>query len=95
MLFVLHALDKADALSRRLAAYDAHKAFLADTSRFGLKIIMSGPLVEDDGTTMKGSFFLIEAPTRTEVERFHAADPFKAADVWAQTTITAFLRRVA
>lgn len=94
MLFVLHALDMPDGLPRRLAAYEAHKAFLTDTSAFGLKIIMSGPLTEDDGTTMKGSFFLIEAPSRTHVERFNAADPFKAADVWATVTITAFSRRV-
>jgi uncharacterized protein len=94
MLFVLHALDKSDGLSRRLAAYAAHKAFLTDTSAFGLTIVMSGPLTEDDGTTMKGSFFLIEAPTRVHVERFNEADPFKTADVWAGVSITAFSRRV-
>ena len=43
--------------------YDAHKAFLSDTSRFGVKIVMSGPLVSDDGQTMIGSLFLIEAPS--------------------------------
>jgi uncharacterized protein len=94
MLFVLHALDKADGLPRRLVAYEAHKLFLADTGAFGLKIVMSGPLTEDDGTTMKGSFFLIEAPSRAHVERFNAADPFTAADVWTTVTITAFSRRV-
>jgi uncharacterized protein len=94
MLFVLHALDKPDGLPRRLAAYEAHKAFLADTTAFGLTIVMSGPLTEDDGVTMKGSFFLIEAPSRADVERFNAADPFKAADVWTTVTITAFSRRV-
>jgi uncharacterized protein len=94
MLFVLHALDKPDGLARRLAAYEAHKAFLNDTTAFGLSIVMSGPLTEDDGVTMKGSFFLIDAPSRTHVERFNAADPFRAADVWATVTITAFSRRV-
>jgi uncharacterized protein len=94
MLFVLHALDKADGLPRRLAAYEAHKAFLTDTSGFGLTIVMSGPLMTDDGVTMTGSFFLIEAPSRAHVERFNAADPFKAADVWATVSITAFSRRV-
>lgn len=93
MLFAIHALDRAGALPTRLAHYDAHKAFLSDTSRFGIKIVMSGPLVADDGQTMIGSLFLVEASTRTEVESFHHADPFFAAGIWEKVTITGFLRR--
>ncbi|MFN3688418.1 YciI family protein [Salinarimonas sp.] len=93
MLFAIHALDRPGALPRRLAAYDAHKAFLADTSAFGIRIVMSGPLVADDGETMIGSLFLVEADDRAAVERFNAADPFRAADVWEAVTITGFLRR--
>src|SRR5882762_6400819 len=62
MLFAIHALDRTNALPARLANYDAHKAFLSDTSRFGVAIVMSGPLTSDDGQTMIGSLFLIEAP---------------------------------
>jgi uncharacterized protein len=93
MLFAIHAVDRAGALPTRLAHYDAHKAFLSDTSRFGIKIVMSGPLVADDGQTMIGSLFLVEASTRTEVESFHHADPFFAAGIWEKVTITGFLRR--
>ena len=93
MLFIIHALDRPDALPTRLENYDAHKAFLSDTSRFGIKIVMSGPLVADDGKTMIGSFFLVEASGRAEVEAFHHADPFFAAKIWKSVTITAFLRR--
>ena len=93
MLFIIHAVDRTDALATRLEHYDAHKAFLSDTSRFGVKIVMSGPLVADDGKTMIGSFFLLEAPGRTEVEAFHHSDPFLAAGIWKNVTITGFLRR--
>ena len=93
MLFVIHAIDKADALPTRLANYEAHKSFLSDTTRFGVAIVMSGPLVADDGATMKGSLFVVEAPDRAHVERFHEADPFRAAGIWERVTITAFLRR--
>lgn len=93
MLFVIHAIDRAGALDTRLAHYEAHKAFLSDTSAFGLSIVMSGPLVADDGTTMIGSLFLVEAPDRAAVERFNAADPFHAADIWERVNIHAFLRR--
>jgi uncharacterized protein len=94
MLFTVHALDRDGALPVRLANYDAHKAFLGRAGEFGVSIVMSGPLVEDDGATMKGSFFLIEAPHRAAVEAFNAADPFKKADLWRAVSIVAFLRRM-
>lgn len=93
MLFSIHALDRSGALPTRLANYDAHKAFLSDTSRFGVKIVMSGPLVADDGQTMIGSLFLVEAPSRTEVEAFNRADPFAAAGIWDRVSTTGFVRR--
>jgi uncharacterized protein YciI len=93
MLFVIHALDKPGALDARLANYDAHKAFLADTSALNVKIVMSGPLVADDGSTMIGSLFVVEASDRATVERFNAADPFHAAGIWDRITITGFIRR--
>lgn len=93
MLFAIHGVDRQGALDTRLAHYEAHKAFLSDTSAFGVDIVMSGPLVADDGTTMIGSLFLIEASDRAAVEAFHAADPFKKADIWERVTITGFLRR--
>lgn len=91
MLFVVHALDKPDALPRRLANYDAHKAHLATEK---VKTVISGPLVADDGETMIGSLFIFEADSREEVEAFYAADPFRAADVWASVLINPFLKRV-
>ena len=93
MLFAIHAVDHAAALDRRLTHYDEHKAFLADTSPFGVKIVMSGPLTSDDGQVMIGSLFLIEAADRAAVEKFHHADPFYAAGIWDRVTITGFLRR--
>jgi uncharacterized protein YciI len=95
MLFVIHALDKPGALPVRQANYEAHKAFLGQCEAdFGVRMVMSGPLVADDGATMIGSFLLMEAPDRASVERFNRADPFCKAGIWAGVTITAFLRRV-
>jgi hypothetical protein len=93
MLFAIHAKDKAGALPTRLANYDAHKAFLSDTSPHGVRIVMSGPLVADDGATMIGSLFLVEAADRAAAERFNRADPFFAAGIWEDVSITGFLRR--
>jgi uncharacterized protein YciI len=93
MFFVLHAFDRPGALTNRLANYDAHKAFLADTSPRGVSIIMSGPLVASDGETAIGSLMILEAADRATVEAFHRADPFHAADIWEKVDITAFVKR--
>lgn len=93
MLFAIHAVDREGALETRLAHYDAHRAFLSDTSAFGVNIVMSGPLVADDGVTMIGSLLLIEAPDRAAAEAFNAADPFHKAGIWERVAITGFLRR--
>jgi hypothetical protein len=79
-------------LPKRLANYEAHKRFLSDTAAYGIAIVMSGPLTADDGT-MIGSLFLIDATDRAAVERFHAADPFRAADIWETVTLSGFIRR--
>jgi uncharacterized protein YciI len=93
MFFVLHAFDRPGALTERLANYDAHKAFLADTSGYGISIIMSGPLVAKDGETAIGSLMILEAPDRATVEAFHRADPFQASSIWEKVDITAFIKR--
>jgi hypothetical protein len=93
MLFVIHALDRPGALPVRLAHYDAHKAYLADTTAAGIRIVMSGPLADDDGATAIGSLLVVEANDRQTVEAFNRADPFHAAGIWQTVTITAFLKR--
>ncbi len=94
MLFVIHALDQADAAAKRATHYPAHKAFLATAPDYGVKIVMSGPLVADDGQTPVGSHFVVEVADRKSAETFHHADPFFKAGVWNDSTVTAFLKRI-
>jgi uncharacterized protein YciI len=91
MLFAIHALDHDDALERRLANYDAHKSYLAATP---MKTIVSGPLLADDGETMIGSLFIVEADSKADVTAFNRADPFASANVWKTVEIHAFSKRV-
>jgi uncharacterized protein YciI len=42
---------------------------------------------------MIGSLFIIEAPSRAEIEAFTKADPFSVSGVWEAVTITRFHRR--
>lgn len=89
--FVIHCLDAPDAGARRLQHYGAHKAYLESAP---LRILVSGPLLADDLTTMIGSFFLVEAADRAAVEAFNAADPFNLNRIWQQIAIHPFLKRV-
>ncbi|WP_294640231.1 YciI family protein [uncultured Aureimonas sp.] len=91
MHFIVHCLDRPNAVQDRLAHYDAHKAYLASAS---VRSVISGPLVADDNETMIGSLFLLEADSKDEVLAFNAADPFNRAGIWEKVEIHPFLKRV-
>ena len=93
MLFVIHALDKPGAAPERARRYEDHKRFLSNLVDFDVAIVMSGPLMSDDGNAMIGSLFLIEATSRDAVMLFHKADPFYEAGIWQSITIMRFDRR--
>ena len=91
MLFAIHALDHEDGVSRRLDHYEAHKQYLASC---GMKTVISGPLLSDDGETMIGSLFIVEADSKHDVVTFNQADPFAKANVWKEVRIHPFNKRV-
>ncbi len=91
MLFVIHALDNDGMLDTRTQTFDAHKEYVAGAD---VQVVMSGPLVTDDGETVIGSLFLIEAADRAALDAFHHGDPFFKAGIWKEIHIQAFHRRV-
>ncbi len=92
-LFVLQAIDRPGSLPARLEQYDAHRAFIETGGDQGVKVVLSGPLQSDDGETMIGSLFIIEAGSRAAVEAFVQADPFSQAKVWGDVSVHRFHRR--
>jgi hypothetical protein len=90
MLFVIYGMDYPDKPAERLRHLAAHRAH-CDTG--GLKIVMSGPLVEDDGERMIGSLFVVDAANRAEVDSYLAADPFTLNGVWERVDVRAFIKR--
>jgi uncharacterized protein YciI len=91
MNVTVYCLDYDDALERRLAHYEAHKAYLSTAP---IKTLISGPLTKPDGITMIGSFFLYEADSLEAVTRFLQDDPFNQANVWASIDVRPFIKRV-
>ncbi|AQV93544.1 YciI family protein [Cupriavidus necator] len=91
MHWILYAVDKPGMLPTRLANVDKHRAYLA---AHPIRTLVSGPLVDDAGNDMQGSFFLVEADTRAEVEDFNRNDPFWSLGIWETVRIHAFYKRV-
>ncbi|AZL58087.1 YciI family protein [Tabrizicola piscis] len=91
MHYVVHCLDHEGAVDKRLANYDAHKAYLAAAP---VKTVISGPLLADDEQTMIGSCFVLEANSLAEVEAFNSNDPFAKVGLWKTVSIRPFSKRV-
>ncbi|MCA7120725.1 MULTISPECIES: YciI family protein [Acetobacterales] len=91
MHYVIHCLDHEGAVDKRLAHYEAHKAYLAAAR---IKTVISGPLLADDERTMIGSCFIVEAESLAEVEAFNREDPFYAIGLWRTISIRPFAKRV-
>lgn len=91
MHYVVHCLDHDGAVEKRLANYDAHKAYLAAAT---VKTVISGPLLADDEQTMIGSCFVLEADSLGAVEDFNRNDPFAKVGLWKTVSIRPFAKRV-
>ena len=91
MLFIMFCIDRPGAEEKRRQALAGHIEYLATNP---IKIVMSGPLVSDDGTKTVGSLYMIDAADRAEVERFQRADPLYNADIWETVEVRAFNKRL-
>jgi uncharacterized protein len=91
MHWIIYCIDKPDSLALREDNIALHRAYLETAP---IKVVMSGPLMDDAGEKMNGSFFLVEADTRDEVEKFNRDDPFFGLNLWAGVHIHRFYRRV-
>lgn len=90
MHFVLHALDHPNSEQRRLDVLDDHRAYLQTApQKYGVEVLLSGPLRSDDGARMIGSFFLLDAPDRGALDKLFASDPMVEAELWKFQTISA------
>lgn len=85
-LFVLHCVDKPNALDVRMGAREAHLAYVGgkrDILRLG------GPML-DEGGNMAGSLMIVDVPDKAAAEAFSADDPYTRAGLWSRVEIAAF-----
>ena len=91
MLFAIMCIDKPGVEEKRKQAMSAHIEYLSSNP---IKIVISGPLVSDDGERIVGSLFLVDAENRASVEEFQGNDPLLEADLWQSVEVRAFNKRV-
>jgi uncharacterized protein len=85
-LFVLHCLDKPDNLEGRMAAREAHLAYVRET---GAAFRMGGPYLDEAGQ-MAGSLMIIEAEDLAAAKAWSANDPYRMAGVFETVEIRPF-----
>ena len=92
MLYAIHCLDHANALSIRLENYDAHREYLNATET---DIVLAGPVTADDRSTPIGSVMIISVNNHEEAALFNQGDPFYRLNVWdkASIRIQPFIKR--
>ncbi|NJN51798.1 MAG: YciI family protein [Gammaproteobacteria bacterium] len=91
MHFALYCVDKPNSLDLRLATRERHLAYIGKPS---VKIVLAGPLLSDDGKTMRGSFFIIDADHVDAVAQFSAKDPYRIAGLFERVDIHGFRQSI-
>jgi uncharacterized protein YciI len=84
-LFVLTCIDKPNALETRMAAREAHLAYV----RGDPKVKLGGPFLDEAGA-MAGSMLIIEVEDMAAAKAFAAADPYATAGLFQSVEIRAF-----
>jgi uncharacterized protein len=85
--FVIHAVDRPDALATRAKHYRAHRVHLDEAGRHGIAVTTAGTLVAADGQTPVGSLFILEAQDRAAIDGFTESDPYHLNGVWERVDV--------
>ncbi len=82
--FAITALDGPEADARRKAVAADHHKFQASVMD---RYVARGPLQNDDGVRLRGSFMIMEFPDRAACDDFWASEPLNYGGVFADVTI--------
>ena len=76
MIWVILCKDKPNSFKKRMDVIDDHRKYLSTNP---IKTLISGPLTNETGEIMKGSFFMVEADNIEEIKEFQFNDPIYKA----------------
>ena len=91
MLFILHRRDKKGTLEKRLQIRGRHtEHVLAATTSGDVRVVLAGPLLSDDGSTLTGGMAIVEAENREAVQAFSDTDPYVKEGIIETVLIDAY-----
>jgi uncharacterized protein YciI len=93
MWYVIMAFDGSTGAVKREEYYSSHRAHVSKSDVYRVVVFLSGPLVGDDGLSPIGSLFIVEAESRSDVEKFNSQDPFTINGIWSKSIVLEFLRK--
>lgn len=85
MIWAIQCADKPNSTEQRMKLRPAHLEYLKAQDAM---IVLAGATLTDDGETMTGSSFVVQADSRGAVEAFSAGDPFTKGGLFASVSIT-------
>jgi len=85
--FAIYCTDKSDTAQRRVDARDAHFKHIEKTLE---NFLIAGPMLNEDDVTI-GSLLIVKAEDVADARRQLEADPYFAADIWADIRIAEFM----
>ena len=85
-LYALTCIDKPNALERRMAAREAHVAYIRERLA---SVKLAGPFL-DARDEMAGSLLIVEAESLEDAQAFNAGDPYTLAGLWQSVDIRPF-----
>ena len=97
MLFLRSCFDKPDMGDKRNEFRAEHRAYLKPfTGESGaLRLLSAGPMcVSDTDDTNIGSFMIVEAASREDVQTFHDNDPFSLREIFGRVEIVRWDRHI-
>jgi len=87
MQFAIYCLDKEGHGQTRLDNRPTHVEHLKAHNDH---LLLAGPLLSEDGSSMIGSLLVVDFPDRAAAERFAAADPYAKAGLFQSVTVKPF-----
>jgi uncharacterized protein YciI len=89
MLFVVRNIDKPNSGKLRADTRQAHLEYL---DKIAGVLKLAGPFLADDGETMNGSLWIVEAKDKAEATRLAEGDPYAKVGLFESQTVTPFRR---
>jgi uncharacterized protein len=82
MLFFIYSEDKDNSGELRACTRPQHLDYIKN-----FKILVGGPLLDDDDDKMTGTVMIVDLPDMNSAQLFAKADPYSKAGLFKNTTI--------